>query len=232
MYINARGCDSYASFPYDEFPELCTNPTETFLAYLFFPLFVMIGNIVLLTLFIGIVCAEMDSMHIKQEVHDKCLDEVREFQEHYNIPDKQASAYMKLFELVQGLKPGYTDTVDFEEMKGMMQLLELVNGQDEVTRQQSEVKREAKQQQREDERNVKLQKRVSKRDLKQQKQESKRDLKQVGGPCTHFVRHTTTPCLLTKTTTPCLQYSNKNKQNTEKKTEKKTGGCNQYSAHA
>jgi hypothetical protein len=58
-------------------------------AYIFFPAFVLLGQIVLLTLFIGIVCAEMDSMSMKQEIFTKCSKQVKIFQAKFDVPDKQ-----------------------------------------------------------------------------------------------------------------------------------------------
>jgi hypothetical protein len=127
MYINGLGCDAYdEAIPYARYPELCTHPSANAAAYVFFPCFVLLGNIVLLTLFIGIVCAEMDSMALKQEVHVRCCELVEKFTAKFNIPKKQARAYTKLFALLQDLKQGHTADVDYTEMKGILHLLELV----------------------------------------------------------------------------------------------------------
>jgi voltage-gated sodium channel len=132
MYTNALGCDNFAGYPYDSSPELCTHPQANFLAYVFFPAFVLVGNIVLLTLFIGIVVAEMDSMALQNEIYQRNMQLVEKFKEKYDIPDKQAKAYIKLFDLIQGFKSGHTADIDFAEMKGILHLMELVHRGDAV----------------------------------------------------------------------------------------------------
>jgi voltage-gated sodium channel len=58
MYINMYGCDKYG---YDNIRELCTTPNSSpFGAALFFVSFVLVGTMVILNLFIGVIMTGME----------------------------------------------------------------------------------------------------------------------------------------------------------------------------
>ena len=65
MYINMYGCDQYG---YDGMEELCTNPSASPTgAALFFVSFVLIGTMVIMNLFIGVIMTSMEEA--KQEAN-------------------------------------------------------------------------------------------------------------------------------------------------------------------
>eukprot|EP00935_MAST-01C_sp_MAST-1C-sp1_P000434 g434.t1 len=131
MYINAYGCDKFDGYPYNVYPELCANPTAAWtLSLIFFCIFVFFAGCILLTLFIGIICAEMDSMTEKQRIHEKNCQQVERFQKRFNVPDMEIEAYDKLFRLIQEFKSGVTADVDIVEVKGILLLLETLNEDD------------------------------------------------------------------------------------------------------
>jgi Ca2+-binding EF-hand superfamily protein len=131
MYINALGCDKFDGYPYNIYPELCTAPgAMPGFAEIFFSFFMLIAGSVLLTLFIGIICAEMDSMTELQNTHHHNQEQVAKFKKMYNVSDKEVGAYGKLFNLIQELKSGVTADVDIVEVKGVLMLLDTMNPDD------------------------------------------------------------------------------------------------------
>ncbi len=69
MYINMYGCDSYG---YGGNEALCTNPSRSpILASLFFVSFVLIGTMIVLNLFIGVIMNGMDEMKAETEIKAK-----------------------------------------------------------------------------------------------------------------------------------------------------------------
>ncbi|MEW7291907.1 ion transporter [Aquimarina sp. 2304DJ70-9] len=67
MYINMYGCDSYGYGGGNE--ALCTNPSASpILASFFFVSFVLIGTMIVLNLFIGVIMNGMDEMKAETEI--------------------------------------------------------------------------------------------------------------------------------------------------------------------
>ena len=65
MYINMYGCDQYG---YSAWPQYCTDPHASgAIAAIFFVIFVIIGGLVLLTLFVGVVSTSMDEAQKEQQ---------------------------------------------------------------------------------------------------------------------------------------------------------------------
>jgi hypothetical protein len=82
---------------------------------------------------------------MRQAVYNKCVAQVKKFQHKFNVPDKQIKAYQKLFDLIQQLKQGHTDDVDFTEIKGILQLLEIKHQQEDVNATNGELALEQRQ---------------------------------------------------------------------------------------
>jgi len=80
MYINMYGCDKYASNGMnDEEMYKCTNPQAFgFLALMYFWMFELIGALVLLTLFVGVVTTAMDEATEEQKERKEELIRVSE----------------------------------------------------------------------------------------------------------------------------------------------------------
>ena len=67
MYINMYGCDQYG---YDNLKDLCKNPNSSPLgAALFFVSFVLLGSMIILNLFIGVILTSMEEA--KQSISNK-----------------------------------------------------------------------------------------------------------------------------------------------------------------
>jgi len=67
MYINMYGCDKYVGYPGP-----CNNPSSApLVAALFFISFVMVGTMVVLNLFIGVIMSSMNEVKAEKELADK-----------------------------------------------------------------------------------------------------------------------------------------------------------------
>jgi voltage-gated sodium channel len=131
MYINSQGCNAFATFPYDVYPELCTKP-EAWMAFsiIFFSFFLFLNGIILLTLFIGIISAEMENT---AALDTECKQEdykVRRYIRHLArknkpIPTKELRAYSRMFELLQEVKGrGNHRCVVLDELNSIFQLVD------------------------------------------------------------------------------------------------------------
>jgi voltage-gated sodium channel len=127
MYINELGCDGFDGYPYNTYPEMCTHPVARgILAVAFFEIFMLLCGMILLTLFIGIICAEMDFMSESQHSASVNKALVATFQKEHGISEGQIGAYTKLFATIQDLKSGFEATVDLIELKGILELLAIL----------------------------------------------------------------------------------------------------------
>jgi Ca2+-binding EF-hand superfamily protein len=132
MYINQRGCAHFASFPYDVYPDECTDeePWGAF-AICFFCVFLFLNGLILLTLFIGIISAEMENSYtiakeyIEQNVEAALYLQLMEAQGK-PVPQSEIRAYSRLFELVQEIKPMGLDvhrSITFEDVTAIFEFV-------------------------------------------------------------------------------------------------------------
>jgi len=75
MYINMYGCENYG---YADTQDLCTDSQPNFwLSLIYFVVFTILGSLVLLTLFIGVVCTSMaeaqDKQACEKDVEDRAV---------------------------------------------------------------------------------------------------------------------------------------------------------------
>lgn len=69
MYTQMYGCDRYG---YDGIEELCTNPAATpIIAALFFISFVMLGAMIVINLFTGVIVSSVEEAHQEQQAYGK-----------------------------------------------------------------------------------------------------------------------------------------------------------------
>jgi len=76
MYINMYGCKNYG---YSDAPDLCTDSKPSYwMALFYFVAFTILGSLVLLTLFIGVVCTSMaeaqDKQACEKDVEDRAVE--------------------------------------------------------------------------------------------------------------------------------------------------------------
>jgi voltage-gated sodium channel len=133
MYVNQRGCAHYATFPYDIYPEECTDeePWGAF-AGVFFCFFLFLNGLILLTLFIGIISAEMENSYsIAKEYNEQdALTNLylqKEITNGKPVPKPEIRAYSKIFELLQEIKPMGKDvhrSVTFDDVLAIFSLID------------------------------------------------------------------------------------------------------------
>ncbi|WP_083305175.1 ion transporter [Moorena producens] len=83
MYIQMYGCERYG---YDGIEELCTNPSASpLIGVLFFVSFVMLGAMITINLFVGIITSNItDSVNEFKQDQDKKLDKVLKEQNQFS----------------------------------------------------------------------------------------------------------------------------------------------------
>ncbi|QDG52424.1 ion transporter [Persicimonas caeni] len=97
MYINMYGCDEYG---YDGVEHLCTDPNAMpVVASAFFVSFVLLGTMVILNLFIGVIMNGMEEATMEQEEFDE-----RERMKKQGITEPEHTVEHELFELDQALE--------------------------------------------------------------------------------------------------------------------------------
>ncbi|CAM9120522.1 unnamed protein product, partial [Ectocarpus fasciculatus] len=112
MFVSLYGCDLYG---YDDFPEDCTDPHPQFLlTALYFIVFIILGALVLLTLFIGVVTTGMDEAELEQReailIEKKTLKVAKE----RNITPHLVETFKEVFEMID-LNGG--NTIEIGELK-------------------------------------------------------------------------------------------------------------------
>jgi|ETNmetMinimDraft_12_1059888.scaffolds.fasta_scaffold15153_5 voltage-gated sodium channel len=114
MYINMYGCDQYG---YDGIEELCTNPSASPIgAALFFVSFVLIGTMVIMNLFIGVIMTSMEEA--KQEANqDTALGRNQKRVEALQPGTGGKSKAEEIKEIKELLDSGAINEDDYEKMK-------------------------------------------------------------------------------------------------------------------
>ncbi|GMI02942.1 hypothetical protein TrVE_jg10438 [Triparma verrucosa] len=112
MYINMYGCDQYG---YSAWPQYCTDPYASgAMAGIFFVIFVIIGGLVLLTLFIGVVSTSMEEAQQGQRDEAEMEEKVKELQKERDINTEEIAIYRKIFGMLD-LDGG--GTIEEEELR-------------------------------------------------------------------------------------------------------------------
>lgn len=95
MYINMYGCDKYG---YVGIEHLCTSPQSMYFgSMIYFIIFIVIGALVLLTLFIGVVTTSMEEASDEQKERVDVFERVKEIQDSLNISDETIQVYKEVF---------------------------------------------------------------------------------------------------------------------------------------
>jgi len=119
MYINMWGCDRYG---YDSMPEDCTSPLAWgWLATVYFVFFAVIGSMVLVTLFLGVVTTSMEQASIRQKMEDDLKDEIADAKEKHNITDFGVRILYNAFHLLDEDDGG---TLEASELSPMFEAVQ------------------------------------------------------------------------------------------------------------
>ena len=95
LYINLYGCDVIG---YDEIPEQCTNPKAAFITTsLYFIVFILMGALVLLTLFIGVVATSMEEATEEQKTQTKVDTAATKVSKEHGLQFSTVCLYREVF---------------------------------------------------------------------------------------------------------------------------------------
>jgi len=113
MYINMYGCDVYG-YDTPEMVKQCTTPKPRHLwASIYFILFIIVGSLIILTLFIGVVTTSMEEAADKQNEERDIELRVKQYMKENKIPSKIVEKYREVFHFIDIDEGG---TVDLEEL--------------------------------------------------------------------------------------------------------------------
>ncbi|GMH69779.1 hypothetical protein TL16_g05243 [Triparma laevis f. inornata] len=127
MYINMYGCDQYG---YSAWPQYCTDPHASgAIAAIFFVIFVIIGGLVLLTLFVGVVSTSMDEAQKEQQAELFIEARVKYLQDEANIDPREMDDMKDVFAILDLSNDG---NLDITELVNAFEWLEVVKTKDEA----------------------------------------------------------------------------------------------------
>ncbi|GBG27532.1 Voltage-dependent L-type calcium channel subunit alpha-1F [Hondaea fermentalgiana] len=112
MYVNMYGCDKYG---YDGIESMCTEPYAFYIvAAIYFVFFVLVGALVLMTLFIGVVTTSMEEATEAQGKQQEFNNKVQALRERHNISESSIKAYQRVFDMLDLDGSG---TIEEEELR-------------------------------------------------------------------------------------------------------------------
>eukprot|EP00603_Paraphysomonas_imperforata_P000240 CAMPEP_0114448824 /NCGR_PEP_ID=MMETSP0103-20121206/20536_1 /TAXON_ID=37642 ORGANISM="Paraphysomonas imperforata, Strain PA2" /NCGR_SAMPLE_ID=MMETSP0103 /ASSEMBLY_ACC=CAM_ASM_000201 /LENGTH=1026 /DNA_ID=CAMNT_0001620875 /DNA_START=201 /DNA_END=3281 /DNA_ORIENTATION=+ len=95
LYINLYGCDVIG---YDEIPEQCTQPKAAFITTsLYFIVFILMGALVLLTLFIGVVATSMEEATEEQKTQTRVDTQATKVSREHGLKYSTVCLYREVF---------------------------------------------------------------------------------------------------------------------------------------
>eukprot|EP00602_Paraphysomonas_sp_CaronLab_P011043 CAMPEP_0185021914 /NCGR_PEP_ID=MMETSP1103-20130426/4615_1 /TAXON_ID=36769 /ORGANISM="Paraphysomonas bandaiensis, Strain Caron Lab Isolate" /LENGTH=879 /DNA_ID=CAMNT_0027553709 /DNA_START=140 /DNA_END=2780 /DNA_ORIENTATION=- len=98
LYINLYGCDVIG---YDDISHLCENPNPDFLVTsLYFIVFILMGALVLLTLFIGVVATSMEEATEDQKQAESVDGRVAAIAEEHDLDTHTVNLYREVFNAI------------------------------------------------------------------------------------------------------------------------------------
>jgi voltage-gated sodium channel len=104
LYINMFGCETNGYDDFDELgPQHCDpekGGAQPWVAALFFVWFILVGGLVLLTLFIGVVSMGMDEAEMEQKEQKKVDERVTKIVSHEGLEQLEVTLYREVFECV------------------------------------------------------------------------------------------------------------------------------------
>jgi len=131
MYTAQFGCDVYPAHDYTRHPELC-DPTKAdglghpeawgVWSVIFFVMFFILGGLVFLNLFIGVIAASMAQSMDEVKQDDTVHDRVVAFQELYALKDSQIRCLRTAFDSLDLDHSGRVDLGDIELVHKLLHL--------------------------------------------------------------------------------------------------------------
>ncbi|TMW66115.1 hypothetical protein Poli38472_003880 [Pythium oligandrum] len=100
LYINYYGCDAYGYDDYEAQGYKCVNKPAGFLAVFYFSTFIVLGAMVLITLFIGVVTTSMEEATQEMEAEKAMLRRIEDLRIRKNVEQAVVSSYMQVFRML------------------------------------------------------------------------------------------------------------------------------------
>ncbi|GMH61800.1 hypothetical protein TL16_g03339 [Triparma laevis f. inornata] len=103
MYINIYGCKNYGYMDDDGMKAICNYveyPGHGLVAAIYFVIFTLLGALVLLTLFIGVICTSMEEATAARADEDELEERVKSFANGQGLSDHTIENYKKVFHML------------------------------------------------------------------------------------------------------------------------------------
>lgn len=114
LYINMYGCDSYGYEDYKRFGYTCTHGPQPVLSCLYFCTFIVVGALVLITLFIGVVTTSMEVATDEMNAEKDLLDRVERMRVKFELDVEDIEQFTVVFKILDCDGSGQ---VDEEELR-------------------------------------------------------------------------------------------------------------------
>ncbi|KAG1696236.1 hypothetical protein DVH05_018782 [Phytophthora capsici] len=137
LYINYYGCDLYGYDSYRTLGYECKHQPTGILAVLYFCSFIVLGAMVLITLFIGVVTTSMEEATQEMEAEKELLRRVEVLREQHGLEAKVCASYMQVFRMLDLDGSGSVEEAElrtglaaigkypsYEELKEMMDIVD------------------------------------------------------------------------------------------------------------
>lgn len=137
LYINYYGCDKYGYDDYIAMGYNCTPHASGFLAVAYFGAFIVLGAMVLITLFVGVVTTSMEEATQEMEDEKELMRRIEELRIRKNVEQVEIASYMQVFRLLDLDNSGSVEEAElriglaaigknpsYEELKEMMDVVD------------------------------------------------------------------------------------------------------------
>ncbi|KAG6586559.1 Voltage-gated Ion Channel (VIC) Superfamily [Phytophthora cinnamomi] len=137
LYINYYGCDLYGYDSYRALGYDCQPHAYGFIAVLYFCSFIVLGGMVLITLFVGVVTTSMEEATQEMAAEKELLRRVEALRVQRNIDPSVVTSYMQVFRMLDLDESGSVEEAElrtglaaigkypsYEELKEMMDVVD------------------------------------------------------------------------------------------------------------
>lgn len=137
LYINYYGCDNYGYDGYRALGYTCKSEAKGLLSVLYFCSFIVIGAMVLITLFIGVVTTSMEEATQEMEEEKELLRRIEVLRVRKGVDQTAINSYMQVFRMLDLDNSGSVEEAElriglaaigkypsYEELKEMMDVVD------------------------------------------------------------------------------------------------------------
>ncbi|GLD92627.1 hypothetical protein PINS_up001206 [Pythium insidiosum] len=137
LYINYYGCDEYGYDDYEALGYKCKPGGMGFIAVAYFSSFIVLGAMVLITLFIGVVTTSMEEATQEMEAEKALLRRIEELRVRKQVDQAVVDSYMQVFRMLDLDGSGSVEEAElriglaaigkypsYEELKEMMDVVD------------------------------------------------------------------------------------------------------------